>query len=215
MAVESEDFDQIIEMLATTESGKCRRTGAGPQSRRLGGFIWWPLQGLSQWQWALRKIGHERMYRFVTLAVISLWGTIALGHHSVIGVYDDKKRFTVEVEVRNFELIDPHPLILVDVIDIPDGQEIDGIAIGQTWTLEMDNARELVALGFDNETFIPGDRILVAVDPSRHTRYRENTLYLRAAEHRRQGFVYIHNARQLFPIDAAADNLSKHLHRIR
>lgn len=155
------------------------------------------------------------MYRFVTPTIILLWGTIALGHHSVIGVYDDQKRFTVEVEVRNFELIDPHPLIIVEIIDIPEGQEIDGIAIGQTWTLEMDNVRELIALGFNNETFIPGDQIVVAVDPSRHTRYRESTLYLRAAEHRRAGFIYIHNMRQLVPIDTVDDNLSKHLHRVR
>ena len=137
-----------------------------------------------------------------------------MGHHSVIGIYDDQKRFTVEVEVREFELVSPHPLIFVEIIDIPDGQVIDGIAIGQTWTIEMDNRRELTALGFNDETFIAGDQLLVAVDPSRHTRYRENTLYLRAAEHKREGFVYLHNVRQLFPIDTAEDNLSRHLHRV-
>jgi len=154
------------------------------------------------------------MYRFITYACILLWSATALGHHSVIGIYDDQKRFTIEVEVRKFELINPHPVIFVEIIDIPDGQVIDGIAVGQTWTLEMDNARELTALGFNNKTFIPGDQILVAVDPSYHTRYRENTLYLRAAEHQREGFVYIHNVKQLFPIDTAEDNLSKHLHRV-
>jgi len=154
------------------------------------------------------------MYRFITLTVILLWSVTALGHHSVIGIYDDQKRFTVEVEVRKFELINPHPLIVVEIIDIPDGQVIDGIAIGQTWTIEMDNRRELTALGFNDETFIAGDQLLVAVDPSRHTRYRENTLYLRAAEHTREGFVYLHNVRQLFPIDTAEDNLSRHLHRV-
>ncbi len=154
------------------------------------------------------------MYRFITLTVILLWSITALGHHTVIGIYDDQKRFTVEVEVRDFELISPHPLIFVEITDIPDGQVIDGIAIGQTWTIEMDNRRELTALGFNDETFIAGDQLLVAVDPSRHTRYRENTLYLRAAEHKREGFVYLHNVRQLFPIDTAEDNLSRHLHRV-
>ena len=154
------------------------------------------------------------MYRFVTLTVILLWCVTALGHHSVSGIYDDQKRFTIEVEVRKFELVNPHPLIIVEIIGIPDGQVTDGIAVGQTWTLEMDNARELTELRFDNKTFIPGDQILVAVDPSRHTRYRENPFYLRAAEHQREGFVYIHNVKQLFPIDTAEDNLSKYLHRV-
>jgi hypothetical protein len=140
---------------------------------------------------------------------------VALGHHSVISVYDDQKRMTLEVDVETFELIDPHPLILIEITGIPDGQETDGIEIGQTWTLEMDNARELVALGFEHDTFVPGDRLIVAVDPSRHTRYRENTLYLRAAEHRRQGFIYVHNVRRLIPIETAEDSLSEHLHLIR
>lgn len=156
----------------------------------------------------------QTMYRPVALAVTMLWGLNGLGHHTVIGVYDDQKRFTTEVEVRTFELINPHPLIFVEIIDIPDGQQVEGIEIGQTWTLEMDNTRELIALGFDRVTFVPGDRILVAVDPSRHTRYRENTLYLRAAEHRREGFIYLHNVRRLFPVDPAGDSLSRHLHRI-
>ena len=155
------------------------------------------------------------MIRFVASTVISLWGSIALGHHSVIGVYDDQQRFMAEVEVRTFELIDPHPLIFVELTDVPSEPSIDGVEIGQTWTLEMDNARELKALGFTDETFIPGDRLVVAVDPSRHTRYRDNTLYLRAAEHPRAGFVYIHNLRQLVPIETSEDELSKHLHRIR
>lgn len=154
------------------------------------------------------------MYRLITIALFLPWSMSAPGHHNVIGVYDDQKRFTAEVEVREFELINPHPLILVQIIDIPDGQATDEIEIGQTWTLEMDNLRELTALGIHSETFIPGDRVLVAADPSRHTRYRENTLYLRAFEHRREGFIYIHNVRLLFPIDSAEERLSKHLHKI-
>ena len=154
------------------------------------------------------------MVRLLTLAVILLWGTTALSHHTVIGIYDDEKRFTVEVEVRDFELVNPHPLIFVEITSIPEGQASDGIAVGQTWTLEMDNLRELTALGFNNETFLPGDELLVAVDPSRHTRYRENTLYVRAAEHRRAQFVYLHNVRELVPTDTPGDNLTGLLHRI-
>jgi hypothetical protein len=154
------------------------------------------------------------MHRIITSSVILLLSVSALGHHSVIGIYDDQKRFIIEAEVKAFDLVNPHPLILIEITGIPGGDAVDGVSIGQTWTLEMDNKRELTALGFNDETFIPGDQLLVAVDPSRHSLYRETTLYLRAVEHRREGFVYLHNVRQLFPIDAAGDNLSKHLHRI-
>ena len=70
------------------------------------------------------------MVRFITLAVEMLWSMTDLSHHSVIGIYDDQKRFTVEVEVRDFELVNPHPLIFVEITDIPEGQVIDGIAVG-------------------------------------------------------------------------------------
>ena len=154
------------------------------------------------------------MYRFIVLISIFLWGAGAHSHHTVRSIYDDQRRFTVEVEVRRFELINPHPLIFVEITEIPNGQVINGITVGQTWTLEMDNVRELTAIGIDHETFVPGDRILAVVDPSRHTRYRENTLYLRAAEHQREGFVYLHNGRELVSIDSAGENLSKHVHKI-
>jgi hypothetical protein len=154
------------------------------------------------------------MNRFIITTVTLLWSITALGHHWVRDIYDDEKRLIIEVEVIKFEFINPHPFMFVEIIDILDGQEINEIAIGQTWTLEMDNRRELTALGIDNETFIPGDQILVAVDPSRDTLYRDNTLYLRAVEHRRESFIYIHNVRQLFSIDSAEDNLSKHLRKV-
>lgn len=154
------------------------------------------------------------MYRLITLTVSFLWGVTALGHHSVIGIYDNEKRFTIEVDVLNFELVNPHPLIFVEIMAIPEGQETDGFAVGQTWTLEMDNIRELRELGFNDETFIPGDRLRVAVDPSRHTRYRENTIYIRGIEHRREGFIYLHNVRELVLIGGDDDDLSRHMHRV-
>jgi len=155
------------------------------------------------------------MPRLVTLTVILLCCATAQGHHWVRDIYDASRRVILEVEVKQFRLINPHPLILIEITAIPAEQVVDSVAIGQTWTLELDNKRELTALGFHNETFVPGDKLLVAVDPSHNTFYRENTLYLRAVEHRRESFVYLHNVRQLFPIDSDEDNLSKHLHRVQ
>lgn len=162
---------------------------------------------------ASRRTG-LRSLAFVS-ALIWLSSTVALGHHSVIGVYDDQRRFTAAVEVKTFDLIDPHPLIFVEISGFPNGDEPTGIAVGQTWTLELDNARELRLLGFDRETFVPGDRLVVAVDPSRHTRYRENTLYVRGAAHPRAGFIYIHNLRELIAVESSDDNLDKFLHLVR
>ena len=149
------------------------------------------------------------------IAIFILLGSYtAHAHHWVRDVYDSSQRFIIEVEVRRFQLINPHPLMFVEITGIPVEPTADGIEVGQTWTLEMDNRRELVALGWDSETFLPGDELTVAVDPSRSTWYRENTLYLRAVEHAREGFVYLHNVRRLYPIEPGGDNLERYLDEI-
>ena len=61
---------------------------------------------------------------------------------------------------------------------------------------------------------VKGDKLIVAVDPSRHTRYRENTLYIRAIEHPREGFVYLHNVRDLVSVDDSGTHLPSYIHRI-
>lgn len=155
------------------------------------------------------------MQRLATLLIVSVFSVAAHGHHWVRDVYDSTQRFIVKVEVRKFQLINPHPLMQVEITDIRGGQLPDGVVLGQTWTLEMDNKRELTALGFHDETFVPGDQILVAVDPLHDTNYRRNTLYMRAVEHQREGFVYLHNVRRLFPVETAGESLSRHLDRIK
>lgn len=154
------------------------------------------------------------MRRLVALLIAVLCSTTAQGHHWVKDVYDSKQRYIVDVEVREFRLIHPHPLMFVEITGIPGDAAVGELEVGQTWTLEMDNKRELTALGWHNETFVPGDKITVVVNPSRTTLYRQNTLYMRAVQHQREGFVYLHNVRRLYPIESEGDNLSKHLHEI-
>lgn len=154
------------------------------------------------------------MRRLAAYTLILLCSTTAQGHHWVKDVYDSRQRFIVEVEVLRFQLIHPHPLMRVEITGFPGDAENDDLEVGQTWTLEMDNKRELTALGFDNETFVPGDKITVVVNPSQVTFYRDNTMYLRAVEHRRKGFVYLHNVRQLFPAEPGENNLERYLDEI-
>lgn len=160
-------------------------------------------------------MGQKRHITLIVAAAWLLWSIAADAHHWVRDIYDAQKRFIAVVEVKKFLLINPHPHLQVEITAFPSGSDLKDVTIGQTWTLEMDNKRELTALGIDNETFVPGDKIIVAVDPSRTTLYRKNTLYLRAVEHERQGFIYLHNVRQLFDIDPGGDSLSNHLHKIR
>jgi len=120
-----------------------------------------------------------------------------------------------EVEVVKFSLINPHPLIAVKITGLPDDMTSNEVKVGDTWVLEMDNRRELTDLGFDRNTFVAGDELLVAVDPSFDTSYRKNTMYIRGIEHKRQGFIYLHNVRELFPVDPDTSTLQTHLEKIR
>lgn len=155
------------------------------------------------------------MYRLVFFALVSIVSSLGYAHHWVHEVYDGEKRFIADVEVKKFSLINPHPLMSIEIKNIHGDNTVDGAEVGQTWVLEMDNRRELTDLGFNPDTFIPGDQITVAVDPSFDTSYRKNTMYIRAIEHSRQGFIYIHNVRELFPVDSDGNGLVLHLQKAR
>lgn len=154
-------------------------------------------------------------FTLVCWTILILWSAGARAHHWVVDIYNAEERFIAEVKVKKFSLINPHPLMFIEITGLPETEDIDDIEVGQTWTLELDNRRELVDLGFDRDTFLPGDEIIVAVDPSYNSLYRKNTLYLRAAEHQREGFVYVHNVRQLYPADPDGGSLATHLQEIR
>ena len=73
-------------------------------------------------------------------------------HHSISAVYDSRKQVTVAGSVREFQFVNPHPWIGVDVAG-------DGGSVLR-WRLELDNRWELVEVGMDADTFKPGDTIV-------------------------------------------------------
>ena len=42
-------------------------------------------------------------------------GAPALAHHAISGIYDSSKRVTVEGAVREFQFINPHPFLIIEV----------------------------------------------------------------------------------------------------
>ncbi|HEV8394295.1 MAG TPA: DUF6152 family protein [Vicinamibacterales bacterium] len=73
-------------------------------------------------------------------------------HHSISAVYDSRKPVTITGTVREFQFVNPHPWIGLDVAGDNGGV--------QPWRLELDNRWELVDIGMNAETFKPGDRIV-------------------------------------------------------
>jgi hypothetical protein len=110
---------------------------------------------------------------------VALCGTVAHAHHSIWGMYDEGRRVTIDGLVAQFQFVNPHPFVMVDVRDA------NGNA--QAWKLELDNRRELVDVGVAGDTLKAGDRIVVTGSPSRT---EQRAMYVRRLERPTDGFLY-------------------------
>lgn len=138
-------------------------------------------------QAAQRVVGSSGR-RLCTVAVLAACCGAAQAHHSIAGIYDGRRQATLTAVVREFRFVNPHPLIVVDVVD--ESEDETGGSAGKPWTLEMDNRWELAALGFRNDTLEPGDRIVVTGSLARH---QTRALYVRRLAHAAEAFEYEHH----------------------
>jgi uncharacterized protein DUF6152 len=114
---------------------------------------------------------------FATAIVIG--GASARAHHSISSVYDSGRQASIEGIVAQFQLINPHPFLFIDVTDRAGRAE--------RWRLEMDNRSELVAIGVTATTLNPGDRVVVKGSLART---QPQALYLLRLERPADGFWY-------------------------
>ena len=103
----------------------------------------------------------------------------AQAHHSLSSVYDSSRQVTVEGIVAEFQLINPHPFLFVEVKD--------DTGKTQSWRLEMDNRSELVGIGVAPATFRPGDRVFVTGSLARA---QPHGMYLMRLDRPADGFWY-------------------------
>jgi hypothetical protein len=105
-------------------------------------------------------------------------GTPVIAHHAISAIYDSSKRVTVEGAVREFQFINPHPFLIIEVS-----------ASGKTleWKLEMDNRFELIDEGMKADTLKPGDRVVASGSLSRTS---PQGMYLMRLDRPSDGFRY-------------------------
>lgn len=128
------------------------------------------------------NLHRQLMHRLCIFVVVLVWSLLAHGHHWVTDAYDETDRTTIEIEIVEFRFINPHPFIIAKLTNAHDQRFLEGVETGELWTLEMDNKWELAELGFTNNTFKPGERIIVTVNPSARTtlvRYTSEHLNIR------------------------------------
>ena len=108
-----------------------------------------------------------------------LFGMTTQAHHSISAVYDDTQRVTIEGVVTEFQFVNPHPIVVIDVKD--------SSGKAQQWRLEMDNQRELADIGFTSDTLKPGERLVVIGSLGRR---QAQSLYVRRLDRPSDGFSY-------------------------
>jgi hypothetical protein len=117
----------------------------------------------------------KRLLFAVALACCSA----AEAHHSIAGMYDQSRRVTLDGTIAQFQFVNPHPFVVVDVTDANGGT--------QSWKAELDNRWELAEIGITATTFKAGDRVVLSGSPGRD---RTPLMYVWRLERPADGFVY-------------------------
>ena len=111
-------------------------------------------------------------------AVWLLAAAAPAAHHSLSSVYDSRKQVTITGTVREFQFVNPHPWIGIDVTDAGNVRR---------WRLELDNRWELENVGMSADTFKPGDVVVATGSAGRDG---ARGLYVRRLDRAADGLLY-------------------------
>jgi hypothetical protein len=104
----------------------------------------------------------RRLVEVLTLvAVVAASSEVARAHHSA-AMFDEKKTITVEGEVKEFQLTNPHSWLLVDVKD-KSGKVT-------TWGFEAEGPSTLARAGIKPSDLKPGTKLTITGNPMKDGR---------------------------------------------
>ena len=115
----------------------------------------------------------------VILGVILVIAVVPVYAHHSLSEYDISRQVTLDVTVREFQFVNPHPYLTV---------ESRAGSLVQVWRLELDNRFELVQIGMSSSTFSRGDRIVASGSPGHN---QKAILYVRELDRPSDGFRYV------------------------
>jgi Family of unknown function (DUF6152) len=119
-----------------------------------------------------------RVRLLIASAALSVLAVNADAHHSIAGMYDQSRRVTLDGVIAQYQFVNPHPFVIVEVTT-------NGTT--QSWKAELDNRWELQNVGMTPTTFNAGDRVVVSGSPGRD---RTPLLYVWRLERPADGFLY-------------------------
>jgi hypothetical protein len=129
----------------------------------------------------------------VPLACALLFVALAAeAHHSIAGAYDSRRSVRIEGLVVRFAFVNPHAFVTLEV------RESGGTP--QLWHLEMDDRGELSEIGMTENTFKPGDRLIVSGSLGRR---EANRMYIQRLQRPADGYGYeqVNSRPRLRPAD--------------
>jgi len=112
------------------------------------------------------------------LATLSIEATVE-AHHSIAGAYDTRREARIEGVVTQFEFINPHAFLTMEVRE-------DGRA-PQRWRVELDDRGELSEIGMTAKTLQPGNQVIVVGSPARR---EANRMYLGRLDRPADGYSF-------------------------
>jgi len=115
---------------------------------------------------------------YILFAGLVLVTSAAQAHHSIAAMYDEQREITLDVTVKEFRFINPHPYVLV-------AATVNGEI--QEWKLEMDNRFEMSDIGMTQESLKPGDRLRITGNPANDLK---RSLYIRKLQRPADGYAY-------------------------
>ena len=123
-------------------------------------------------------------WRGVPLACGLLLGTLiptstVEAHHSISGAYDTRREVRIEGVVTQFEFINPHAFLTVEVRETGRAP--------QRWRVELDDRGELSEIGMTAQTLQPGHQVIVVGSPARR---EGNRLYLGRLDRPADGYSF-------------------------
>jgi hypothetical protein len=103
-----------------------------------------------------RRLVQAVLVSGVVLGILGAGSARALAHHSA-AMFDEKKTITVEGEVKEFQLTNPHSWLLVDVKD----------KAGKvtTWGFEAEGPSTLARAGIKPSDLRPGTKLTITGNP--------------------------------------------------
>ena len=117
--------------------------------------------------------------RFVPIVGGLLLGVGAEAHHSIAGMYDTRRTIRIEGVVTQFEFINPHAFLTVEVRE--------DSRVPQRWRVELDDRGELSEIGMTARTLQPGNQVIVVGSPARQ---ETNRLYLGRLDRPLDGYSF-------------------------